>query len=71
MPMTDYETTSVFGAARACLDVTFLVLPGSSVMSVASAVDPLRAANRIEEREIFRWRVVTTRTARPCRPPPA
>lgn len=41
------------------LDVTFLVLTGSSIMSVASAIDPLRAANRIEEREIFRWRIVS------------
>lgn len=57
--MTHYEAASVLGPARSCLDVTFLVLPGSSVMSVASAIDPLRAANRVEEREMFRWRIAT------------
>jgi transcriptional regulator GlxA family with amidase domain len=57
--MTHYESRSIFTADRSALDVTFLVLSGSSVMSVASAVDPLRAANRVEEREIFRWRIVS------------
>ena len=59
MQMTYCEAEAVFSTARNCLEVTFLVLPGSSLMSVASAVDPLRAANRIEEREIFRWRIAT------------
>ncbi|HET7413369.1 MAG TPA: GlxA family transcriptional regulator [Pararhizobium sp.] len=49
----------IFAPQASCLDVTFLVLSGSSIMSIASAIDPLRAANRVEEREIFRWRIVS------------
>ena len=41
------ESPSIFLAERAPLKVTFLVFSGSSIMCVASAVDPLRAANRI------------------------
>ncbi|MGN6550955.1 MAG: GlxA family transcriptional regulator [Pararhizobium sp.] len=53
------ETRSIFAPDRSRLDVTFLLLSGSSIMSIASAIDPLRAANRIEEREFFRWRIVS------------
>lgn len=58
--MTHYEARTIFAPQPSCLDVTFLVLSGSSIMSIASAIDPLRAANRVEEREIFRWRIVST-----------
>jgi len=57
--MTQSEASAIFSPSRECLDVTFLVLPGASMMSVASAIDPLRASNRVEEKEIFRWRIVT------------
>jgi transcriptional regulator GlxA family with amidase domain len=39
--------------------VTLLVLPDSSMMSLASALDPMRAANRIADRELFEWRIAT------------
>ena len=41
------------------LRITLLVLPESSMMSLASALDPLRAANRIADRELFEWRIAT------------
>ena len=41
------------------LRVTLLVLPESSLMSLASALDPMRAANRIADRELFEWRIAT------------
>ncbi len=41
------------------LTVTLLVLDGSSIMCVASAVDPLRAANRISGETMFGWRTVS------------
>lgn len=53
-------TNSVFETSDATLNVVFLVLPGSSLMSVACAIDPLRAANRIAARRAFDWRVVST-----------
>ncbi|TPW27942.1 GlxA family transcriptional regulator [Pararhizobium mangrovi] len=57
--MPDYELTSILSPDVSPLEVIFLILPGASLMSVASAIDPLRAANRIEQREVFRWQIVT------------
>ena len=39
--------------------LTMLVFPGCSIMCVASAVDPLRAANRIAGRTVFDWTLVS------------
>jgi transcriptional regulator GlxA family with amidase domain len=36
--------------------VGFLLLPGFALMSYASAVEPLRAANQISGRPLYRWR---------------
>ncbi len=41
------------------LQVTLLVLPESSMMSLASALDTMRAANRIAGRELFHWNIAT------------
>lgn len=41
------------------LAVTLLLLPDSSMMSLASTLDPLRAANRLARRPLFSWRIVT------------
>ena len=41
------------------LDVTILILPESSMLSVAATVDPLRACNRVALTELIRWRIVT------------
>lgn len=35
--------------------VGFLLIPGFALMSYASAVEPLRAANQIAGRELYRW----------------
>ena len=48
------------------LRVKLLVLPDSSMMSLASALDPMRAANRIADRELFEWRIATL-NGRPAR----
>ncbi len=50
---------SIFQPERTPLDVTFLVFSGASIMCVASAIDPLRAANRISGGESFRYRLVS------------
>lgn len=39
--------------------MTFLVFPGSSIMCVASSVDPLRAANRVAGETLFEWKIVS------------
>jgi transcriptional regulator GlxA family with amidase domain len=41
------------------LRVTLLVLPDSSMMSLASALDTMRAANRIANRVLFEWQLAT------------
>src|SRR6185312_16738405 len=50
---------SIFTSERHGLRVTFLVLTGASIMCVASAIDPLRAANRISGTDVFEWSVVS------------
>lgn len=50
---------SVFEASDSILRVVFLVMPGSSLMSVACAIDPLRAANRIAAKTVFDWHIVS------------
>ncbi len=41
------------------LRADLLVLPGSTMMTLASAGDPLRAANRVVGRQVFAWRFVS------------
>ncbi len=57
--MAKTERCSIFLAERTPLKVTLLVFSGSSIMCVASAVDPLRAANRITGETLFDYRLVS------------
>jgi hypothetical protein len=41
------------------LTIALLVLPQASILEVASALDPLRNANRQLGHEAYRWRVVS------------
>ncbi|MDQ2067344.1 GlxA family transcriptional regulator [Xinfangfangia sp. CPCC 101601] len=50
---------AIFAPSRAALTIALFVLPQSSILEVASALDPLRNANRQLGHEAFRWRVVT------------
>lgn len=54
--MTEIAT---FQPAEAPLTMAVLVLAQSSILEVASALDPLRSANRQLGHEAFRWRVVS------------
>ena len=49
----------IFQPSDRPLAVTLLILPDSSLLSVASTLDPLRAANRVTGRELYRWRLVS------------
>ena len=53
------EFGTIFRADSALLKLVFLILTGSSIMCVASAIDPLRAANRVAGREVFTWTLVS------------
>ncbi len=62
--MTIYERNmanpaSIFAATRQPLTLALLVLPQSSILEVASTLDPLRSANRHLGSEVYRWRVVS------------
>jgi len=50
---------AIFTPSRGPLAIAFLVLPQASILAVASALDPLRNANRQLGHEAFRWRVVS------------
>lgn len=50
---------ALFTPSAETLSIAFLILPQSSILEVASALDPLRSANRFLGREAYRWRVVS------------
>ena len=54
------KSASIFVASQQVLTLALLVLPQSSILEVASTLDPMRSANRHLGHEAYRWRVVTT-----------
>jgi len=48
---------NIFRADHSPLCVGILVLPDSNMLSLAACVDPLRAANRRANRQVFSWRI--------------
>jgi transcriptional regulator GlxA family with amidase domain len=53
------KSATIFAASQQALTLALLVLPQSSILEVASTLDPLRAANRHLGTEAYRWRVVS------------
>ncbi len=53
------KTETIFAPSQKPLTLALLVLPQSSILEVASTLDPLRSANRHLGSEAFRWRVVS------------
>ena len=41
------------------MTIGFLLMPLFSMMAFVSAVEPLRVANRMAERQLYRWEVLT------------
>jgi transcriptional regulator GlxA family with amidase domain len=56
-------STTVIGpgtmAASAPVDFAFVMIANFSMMAFASAIEPLRIANRLSGRELYRWQVVS------------
>ncbi len=46
-------------AHESTMEIEFLLLDGFSLMSVASAIEPIRAANRLLGREAYRWHLTS------------
>jgi transcriptional regulator GlxA family with amidase domain len=57
IPMS--KSASIFTPSREALTLALLVLPQSSILEVASTLDPMRSANRHLGHEAYRWRVVS------------
>ncbi len=62
--MTIYEiymtkNAQIFAPSPQVLTLALLVLPQSSILEVASTLDPMRSANRHLGHEAYRWRVVS------------
>jgi transcriptional regulator GlxA family with amidase domain len=57
--MSKSEKQTIFRTEHAPLKVTFLIFSGASIMCVASAIDPLRAANRIVGERLFDFKLVS------------
>ncbi len=57
--MAKSEKTTIFRAEHTPLRLTFLLFSGASIMCIASAIDPLRAANRIAGECLFDFRLVS------------
>ena len=53
------NTETIFAPSSQPLTLALLVLPQSSILEVASTLDPLRSANRHLGAETYRWRVVS------------
>ncbi|EEW26095.1 GlxA family transcriptional regulator [Rhodobacter ferrooxidans] len=53
------KTATIFAPSTQPLSIALLVLPQSSILEVASTLDPLRSANRHLGQDAFRWRVVS------------
>ena len=53
------KTATIFAPSHQPLTLALLVLPQASILEVASALDPLRTANRHLGHEAYRWRVVS------------
>ena len=56
----------IFTETDDTLDVSLLLFPGFSLMSLATALDPLRGANRVLGREAYRWRLFSMDGTAPC-----
>ncbi len=50
---------NIFSPSNDKLQVTLLVFPDSSMMSLASALDTMRTVNRIAGRTLFTWNITT------------
>ncbi|MFT5505150.1 MAG: transcriptional regulator GlxA family with amidase domain [Gammaproteobacteria bacterium] len=50
---------TLFDSTTSMLRVVVLVVPETSMMSLASTLDPMRAANRIASQKVFDWKIST------------
>ncbi|MGB1011625.1 MAG: GlxA family transcriptional regulator [Thiolinea sp.] len=49
----------IFTPLQSNIKITLLVIPDSSMMSLASVLDVMRAANRLSQQPLFSWQITT------------
>src|SRR5271157_5081194 len=49
----------IFAYSDSPLNVTLLLFPGLSLLSLAATLDPMRGANRVLGRPAYRWKLVS------------
>lgn len=59
MPTNDADRMQRRVPPKGAPTIGVLLVPGFALMSYASAVEPLRAANRLAGRELYRWRHIS------------
>ena len=66
MPMKDDKIRNLLQASKSAGPVTvgFLLIPNFSMLAFASAIEPLRAANRMSGTELFSW-VISSPSGQP------
>src|SRR5476649_273060 len=57
--MTMVSHTFVANRAGVPIRIAFLLVPQFSMMAFSAAIEPLRSANRVSERQLFEWRLVS------------
>jgi transcriptional regulator GlxA family with amidase domain len=55
----DNNVTDVFSPRNPVRDVAILLMPGFSNLCLATAVEPLRAANQLAGEALYRWRLLS------------
>jgi transcriptional regulator GlxA family with amidase domain len=53
------RSETIFASTTDPLTIAVLILPHSSILEVASVLDPMRAANRHLAQEAYRWRILS------------
>ncbi|WP_439360466.1 GlxA family transcriptional regulator [Bradyrhizobium sp. DASA03007] len=59
--MTEYDQKIAINDIPRARRIGFLLIPGFALMSYASAVEPLRAANVLIGKDLYRWRHISIR----------
>lgn len=49
----------IANSSREPIRIAFLLIPHFSMMSFSAAIEPLRSANRMSERELFDWQLIS------------
>jgi transcriptional regulator GlxA family with amidase domain len=57
--MTMVSPTLAANRAGAPIRIAFLLVPHFSMMAFSAAIEPLRSANRVTERHLFEWRLIS------------